>query len=124
MATHTSPQAAMKAAIAAMKAAIREIAVCDECGEFFQPWKLGQRFCSASTGRGCNRKFHSREQSRGATLLPIAMAWRVSRGEAKDKFAEMCRLIDGWHFDDRKRRERHAAQTAKLETMKKKELAG
>ena len=113
MATHTSPQAAFKAAV-------REIAVCDECGEFYQPWKLGQRFCP---GGRCNRAFHSREQSRGATLLPIAMAWRVSRGEAKDKFAEMCRLIDGWHYDDRKRRDKKEKQIVKLAELKQKELA-
>ncbi len=89
--------------------------VCDECNGIFSPRRLSQRFCKNS----CNRTHFSRMQSRGGTLLPIAMAWRKTRGKAKDKLAEMCRLIDGWNFDDKKREEAHTEAVRQLKASKR-----
>ena len=80
----------------------REIRVCEECANCFVPRVHQQRFCTPS----CNRGYHSRNQSRGASLVPIAMEWRNSRGKVKERLMEMCALLDKWKFDDRERTER------------------
>lgn len=90
--------------------------VCPECARYFVPWRHDQFRC----GKPCTKTHWARNQARGTVLLPLAMEWRISRGKMKDKLADMCHLLDGWHHDDSDRNKKYEAAVEELKRRRKK----
>lgn len=88
-----------KASNVALADAARMMKVCDECAKIFTAWRHDQRFCQ----RKCHTGWHSRNQARGAALVPVAMNWRRKRGTGPVKLGEITSVLDRFIMDDQKR---------------------
>lgn len=77
---------------------------CPECNQVFKKVHPRQLFCCSEH----KRAFHNRATVRGATLVPMAMACRMTRdgsrgakGTGKAARREHRRLLDKWIAEDR-----------------------
>lgn len=95
---------------AAVNRAVRTMRVCEECAKIFTPWRGDQRFCEVR----CNRAWHSRNQSRSAELIPVAMNWRKERGAGPVKLGHVTTMLDRFIMDDRARERAIAKARADL----------
>lgn len=78
---------------------------CMECGATFRGGHPKALFCSAQH----QADFHNRSAKLGRVIMPLAKAWRQSRGKtdeaskqlAREAFAMFCRMLDEASADDR-----------------------
>jgi hypothetical protein len=95
---------------------------CPECNQEFQPVHVRQSFCSNEH----KAAFHNRATVRGRTLVPVAMASRITRDgcagdtdTGKRARRDSRRLIDKWAKEDRE-----AGRMSMVEYMRQRHVIG
>lgn len=82
---------------------------CPECGTPLSPRVKGRKGAAA---KFCSKEhqdtFQKRQAKQGRAIVALAKAWRASRNRKEDRevgakaLNELCTIIDGFNFDDRK----------------------
>ncbi len=71
---------------------------CRGCGKLFPATRSDRRFCHPN----CKRSYHRRNEVRGATVVPLLIEWRKTRGKGKaGGITDIAEIVDRWVSEDR-----------------------